>query len=112
VVGREHRAEDGRDGVERVVREGKRLCVPLQQLDREPFSLRAPAAGLQQRGDVVDADSGAAVARRGDRGIAAASGDVEDAPARVQVGGVAEVLRDEPPRRRSRRSPRPAAGAA
>ena len=95
VVGREHGAEDGRDGVEGAVRERQRLRVALQQLDRKPLGLGAAAAALEERRDVVDADGGAAVARRGDGGVAAAGGDVEHAPACLEVGGVAEVLGHE-----------------
>jgi hypothetical protein len=95
VVGREHRAEDGDDRVEGVVGEGQRLGVALHELDREAFGLGAPAARLEQVRDVVDADRDAAVARRRDRGVAAAGGDVEHAPAGMEVGRVAEVLGHE-----------------
>ena len=95
VVGREHRAEDGRDGVERRVGERQRLGVALEQLDVEALGGGALAAALEQRRHVVDADRGAAVPGGGDGGVAAAGGDVEHAPAGVQVGGVAEVLGDE-----------------
>ena len=75
--------------------ERERLGVSLQQLDVEALGGRAPAAPLEQGRHVVDADGGAAEPRRRDRGVAAAGGDVEDAPAGVQVGGVAELLGDE-----------------
>ena len=95
VIGGEHGAEDRRDGIERAVGERQRLGVAFQELDREAFGLGAAAAALEESGDVVDADRSAAVARGCDRRIAAAGGDVEDAPAGVQVGGVAEVLGHE-----------------
>ena len=95
VVGCEHRAEHGRDGVEGAVRERQRLGVALEQLDLQALGLGAPPPALEERGDVVDADGGAAVPRRRDGGIAAAGGDVEDAPACLQVGRVAEVLGHE-----------------
>ena len=95
VVGSEHGAEHRRDGVEGRILERQRLGVALEQLDGEAFGVRPAAAALEQRRDVVDADGSAAVARRGDRGVAAAGGDVEDAPAGLEVGGVAEVLGDE-----------------
>jgi hypothetical protein len=60
---------------------------------------RAQPAALEERRHVVDADGRAAEPRRGDRRVAAAGRDVEDAPAGVQVGGVAEPLRDENDRR-------------
>ncbi len=95
VVGREHRAEDRRDGVEGAVGERQRLGVALDELDVEALGGGAPAAALEQGRHVVDADGVAAEPRRGDRGVAAAGGDVEHAPAGVQVGGVAELLGDE-----------------
>ena len=95
VVGGEHRAEDRRDGVEGGVRERQRLGVALEQLDVEALGGRALAAALEQGRDVVDADGRAAEPGRRDRGVAAAGGDVEHAPAGVQVGGVAQLLGDE-----------------
>ena len=95
VVGREHRAEDGRDGVEGGVRERQRLGVALEELDVEALGGRALAAALEEGRHVVDADRRAAVPGRGDGGVAAAGRDVEHAPAGAQVGGVAEVLGDE-----------------
>ncbi len=95
VVGREHGAEDRRYGVERAVGEGQRLGVALQKLDVEPFGGRACASALEQGGHVVHPDHGAAVARGGDRRVAAAGCDVEHAPAGAQVGRVAELLGHE-----------------
>ena len=77
------------------VRERQRLGVALEQLDLETFGGCPLAAPLEQRRHVVDADGGAAEPRGRDGGVAAAGGDVEDAPARVEVGRIAEVLGDE-----------------
>ena len=95
VVRSEHRPEHGRDGVERPVKERERLCVAFEKGDRQAFGGRALASSMEQRRDVVDADRGTTVTRSGDRGIAAARGDVEDAPARMQVGRVAELFGHE-----------------
>ena len=81
---------------------GSASASRLQQLDRQPLGGGPPQAALEQRRDVVDADDATAVAGRGDRRVAAASGDVEDAPAGAQVGGVAQVLGDEDDPRRDR----------
>ena len=62
---------------------------------RPAFRLGATPAAVEESGDVVDADHLAAVPCRCDRGVAAAGGDVEHAPTRMQVGGVAEVLGHE-----------------
>ena len=95
VVGREHRAEDGGDGIERRVRERQCLGVALDELDLEPLGGGAHAALVEQGRHVVDADGRAAEPGGRDRRVAAAGGDVEDAPAGVQVGGVAELLGDD-----------------
>ena len=95
VIGREHRAEDRRDGVEGGVRERQGLGVARQELHREPLCGRPHAADLEQRRHVVDADGRATEPGGGDGGVAAAGGDVEDAPAGVQVGGVAQLLGHE-----------------
>ncbi len=95
MVGGEHRAEDRGHGIERAVRERKLLGIALDEVDDQAFCFRAEAAFLEQRGHIVDAHGDAAVARGGDRGVAAAGGDVENVPARAQIGGVAELLGDE-----------------
>ncbi len=95
VIGREHRAEDGGDGIEGRVRERQCLGVALDELDLEPLGGRPLAALLEQGRHVVDADGRAAEPGGRDRRVAAAGGDVEDAPAGVQVGGVAELLGDD-----------------
>ncbi len=74
---------------------GSSSASAVEQLHVEALGRGAPAAALEQRGHVVDADGGAAEPRRCDRRVAAAGGDVEDAPAGVEVGGVAEPLGDE-----------------
>ena len=94
LVGREHDAEHRRDGVEARVGERERLGVTFEQRDVEAFHLGAETPVVQQRGDIVDADDLAATPRGCDRGVAVAGGDVEHAPPGVQVGRVAETLRD------------------
>ncbi len=95
VIRGEHGSEDRRDGIERGVREGQLLGVALEQLHGEVLGRRALAAPLEQGRNVVDADGRAAEPGRRDRGVAAARGDVEHAPAGVQVCGVAQLLGDE-----------------
>ena len=73
---------------------GSASASPSNKLDVEPLGGRADAAPLEQRRDVVDADGGTAEAGGGDRGVPAAGGDVEHAPAGVKVGAVDEALRD------------------
>ena len=94
VVGREHGAEDRERGVEGRVRHRDVLGVALDQVDVEALGLGAAPAAVEQRGHVVDADDVAAVAGRGDRRVAAAAGDVEDAPAGLRVDGVEERVGD------------------
>ena len=94
MVRREHRAEDGKDGVEALVRKRDRFRVALEQLDRHSLRLGADAAALEQCRDVVDADDVAAAPCCGNRSVAAAAGDVEDEPIRLQVDRVAENVGD------------------
>ena len=95
MVRSEHAAEHRGDRVERGVRERQRLCVSFEQLHGEALGSRPHAALLEQRRHVVDADGRAAEPRCGDRGVAAARGDVEHTPAGMQVGRVAELLGHE-----------------
>jgi hypothetical protein len=88
----EHAAEHGGDRVERIVRERQRLGIAFHEPDVEALGRRALASALEQGGYVVDADGRAAEPGGRDRGVGAARGDVEHAPAGVQVGGVAELL--------------------
>ena len=95
VVGREHDADHGDDGVKGRVLERQRFGVALDEAHRQLLGGGALAPALQQRRDVVERHDVAEHARRGQRGVAAASGDVEHARSGAQVGGVAEVLGDD-----------------
>ena len=90
----EHRAEDRQGRVEARVREGNRLGVALEQGDAQALGLDAAAAAREQGRDVVDPDRVRAAAGGGDRRVAAAARDIEDAPAGLQVGRVAERVCD------------------
>ena len=92
MVWREHRAVDARHRIERRVAERQVLGVALDEVDREPLRPGALATAFEQRRDVVGAGRAAAEPCGGDRCVAAAGRDVEDAPARVQIGGVDEAL--------------------
>jgi len=52
------------------------------------------AAAREQRRDMVDAHNVAAAPRHGDRRVATATGDVENAPAWLEVDSLAERLGD------------------
>jgi hypothetical protein len=90
-VRREHAAEGREHGVEDAVVEGQRLGVRLEEGDAAQ-ALRgcALAAALEELGNVVGRGDVAPAARRGERGVAVAGGDIEDALAGAQVGGFAE----------------------
>jgi hypothetical protein len=94
VVRREHRAEHRQDRVEARVRERDRLRVALDELDAHALGLDAAPAAREQPRDVVDADDVAAGAGSRDRRVAAAGGDVQDAPVGPQVDGLGEGLRN------------------
>ena len=74
---------------------GSASASPSSNSTARPSASARRAAALEERGDVVDADGGAAVPRGRDRRVAAAGGDVEHAPAGLEVGRVAEVLGHE-----------------
>ena len=74
---------------------GSASASPSRSSTDEALRGGPQAAGLEQGRHVVDADGRAAEPCSGDGGVAAAGGDVEDAPAGVQVGGVAELLGHE-----------------
>ena len=92
LVGGEHDAQGGKDGVEGGVGEGQGLGVALGEGDLQPLGRRPFPAALQQLGDVVDAGDLGAVAGRGQGGVAAAGGHVQDAVAGPQAGRLGQVL--------------------
>ena len=92
VIGCEHRSVDARHRVEGSVGERQVLGVCLDELDFEALGPGTLAAAVEELGNVVGAGCPAAEARGRDRGVAAAGGHVEDAPAGPQVGGVDEAL--------------------
>ena len=92
VVRGEHDPVDREHGVEGGVGEGEVLRVALDELDVEVLGRGADPTALEQRRDVVDADDLAAPPGGRDRGVAAAGGDVEHAPAGLEVRGLAQVL--------------------
>ena len=98
---RELHAEDRGDDVEAIVGERQRLGVALDPLDREAALLGAVARHVEQLVDQVEAGHGRAGGGRLDGEVAAAGGDVEQAPARdvdrLEHGGgrrVGDVLGD------------------
>ena len=66
---------------------GSASASPSTSSRASPSAAARAAAPLEQGRHVVDADGGAAESRGRDRGVAAAGGDVEHAPAGVQVRG-------------------------
>ena len=95
VVGGEHHAEGGEDGVEARVAEGQRLDVGRLELDFQALGARALGAALEQGLDVVGRDDLAAAARRGEGGVAVAGRHVEHALVPAQVAGFGELLADD-----------------
>ncbi len=88
VEGREHHPDRGDDDVEAVVLEGKVVGVGLGPLQLDSLGLGAGAAGVEELGGEVAGDDVGAGLRRRDRGVAGAGGDVEDAHARADPGGL------------------------
>jgi hypothetical protein len=83
LVGREHHADDGHDGVERRVGVRQLLRVAVLEVDREPFGGGPRPTAVEQLGYVVDAGHHAAASRGGDGGVAGTGGDVQY----VRAGG-------------------------
>ena len=95
LVGGEHHAEGRNHDVEARRRERQRLGVGLAENDVEPLGLGALAAALEQRRHVVGRGHVAPAARRGERDIAVAGGDVEHVAARAKVERLAQLLADD-----------------
>jgi hypothetical protein len=95
VIGREHRPEDGKRRVEGSVRHRQVFGVTEPELDVEAPGHRPLASALEQFGNVVDAQSVRAAARRRQGGVAVSARDVEHLPAGLQVGRVGEQLADQ-----------------
>ena len=92
LVRREHRTVDREDRVELPVGEGNRLGVALTQVDGDALGLGAPASAFEEVRHVVDADDLAPAAGGRESGVPAAARDVEHAPARLEVGGLADLI--------------------
>ena len=99
VVGREHHAEGRQHGVEAGIVERQRLGVGDLEAHGQAFGVRALAALLEQRRHVVGGGHVGKAARRGQRRVAVAGGDVEHALAGADVGGLGERLADDLQRR-------------
>ena len=95
LVRREHRPEDRAHDVEVPSSNGSASASPSQELGDEALGVGPPAGAVEERRDVVDADDLAAAAGGGERGVAAAGRDVEDALGRVDVERLDEQLGDD-----------------
>ena len=74
---------------------GSALGVGLAEHDRQALGLGALAAALEQGADIVGRHHLGEAARRGERRIAVAGGDVEHALAAAQVDCLAKHLADD-----------------
>ena len=92
LIGREHDAEDRQHDIEVRVGELQRLRVADPEVDRRALGSRAQRRPLDERRHVVDPRDVAVAARRGQRRVAAAAGDVEHALTRVRVARPHERL--------------------
>jgi len=77
VSGREHRADDRHDDVERLGVERQTLGVGLNPLELQPGGVRTAPAGAEQLGRQVAGGHSRAGARGSQRRVARAGGDVE-----------------------------------
>ena len=95
LIRREHDAEGRQNDVEAGVREGQRFGVGLPERDRQAVGLGTLPAALEQRADIVGRHDVAESAGGGERRIAVAGGDVEDALVAAQVDGLAQRFADD-----------------
>ena len=95
LVGREHDAEGRDDRIEGVVGEGEGFRIGSAEIDLEPIGVGAFAAALEQRRYVVGRHYIAPAARRRERDIAIAGGDIEHHLARTEVERLAQRLADD-----------------
>ncbi|KAG1532040.1 hypothetical protein G6F50_016379 [Rhizopus delemar] len=77
VIGREHYAEGGNDGVEAGGCKGQGLGIGFLDFDLQSCGRGAFTGASQQRGHVVGGDHLAPAAGRGQRGIAVAGCDIK-----------------------------------
>ena len=75
--------------------ERQRLRVGLAERDVEPLGVGALAGALEQRRHVVGGDHVAPAARRGERDVAVAGGDVEHLLPGAQVERLAQLFADD-----------------
>ncbi len=76
-------------------REGQRLGIGFLELDRKPVGLGTFAPAVEQRADIVRRYDVGEAAGRGERRIAVAGGDIEDALVAAQIDGLAQHLADD-----------------
>ena len=94
-VGGEHDAEGRQDGVEGAVVEGQVFGVGDADLEGQAVGLGAAVRPVEEILDVVGGGHRAAAARRGQRRVAVAGGDVKDPPSGGEVDGLAQRLADD-----------------
>ena len=95
LIRREHDAEGRKHDVEAGIGEGKRFRIGLLERDRQAVGLGALAPALEKRADIVGRHDVGEAAGRGERRIAVAGGDVEDALVAAQIDGLAERFADD-----------------
>jgi hypothetical protein len=95
LVRREHHAERRQHDVEAGVRERQRFGIGFAENNRQAVGHGALAAAFEQRADIVRRHHLGEAARRRERRIAVAGGDIEDALIAAQVDRFAEHLADD-----------------
>ena len=110
LIWREHHAEGRKHDVEACISEGQRFRVGFLEGDGQAIGGGAFAAAFEQRTDIVGRHNLGEAPRRGERRVAVAGGDIEDALVAAEIDRLAQRLADDlqrgADRSRSRRSPR------
>ena len=95
MIWREHDAEGRKHDVEAGVGKGEIFRVGFLERDRQALGFGTLAAALEQRAHVVCRHDVGEAARRGERGVAIAGGDIEDTLAATQIDGLAQPFADD-----------------
>jgi hypothetical protein len=103
VAWRKHVTEGGEDAVEARALERQLLGVALDPLDLDSSGLRFAASGVEEFWREIEARHVGTGARRGQRGVARAARDVEDAHPGLDPGAADDALADAADQLRKRR---------
>jgi hypothetical protein len=92
LIWREHHAEGGKHDVEALISERKSFSVGFLEGNPQAVGFGPLASALEQRADIVRRHDVGESAGRGERGVAVAGCDIEDALVAAEIDGLAQTL--------------------